>query len=46
MELDYDPIGELRILMNREVLDKKKFFQLQNIVKLLPELVKMAKKND
>jgi len=46
MELEQDPIGELRILMNREVLDNKKFFQLQNIVKLLPELLKMAKKND
>ena len=46
MELESDAIGELRMLMNSDVMDNKKFMKLQNIVKLLPELIKMAKKND
>jgi hypothetical protein len=40
-----DPIGDLRILMNRELIDRKRFFELQNIFKLMPELIKEAKKN-
>lgn len=42
---DKDPISELRILMNEDVIDSKKFFELQNILKLIPEIIKKAKKN-
>ena len=40
-----DAIGDLRILMNSEFIDRKRFFELQNIFKLMPELIKEAKKN-
>ena len=45
MNEDKDPISDLRILMNQDVIDSKKFFELQNILKLMPEVIKKAKKN-
>lgn len=45
MTEEKDYVSDLRILMNREVMDNKKFFQLQNILKLMPEIIKEAKKN-
>jgi|688.fasta_scaffold87784_2 hypothetical protein len=45
MDEEKDPISDLRILMNNDVIDSKKFFELQNIFKLMPELIKQAKKN-
>lgn len=44
MELEQDPISDLRILMNRELIDNHRFFQLQGIIKLMPEILKKAKK--
>lgn len=45
MTEEKDYVSDLRILMNREVMDNKKFFELQNILKLMPEIIKEAKKN-
>jgi hypothetical protein len=45
MTEEKDYVGDLRILMNREMIDSKRFFELQNIFKLMPELIKQAKKN-
>jgi hypothetical protein len=45
MTEEKDYVSDLRILMNREVMDNKKFFELQNILKLMPEVIKEAKKN-
>lgn len=46
MDEERDPIGDLRILMNKDIIDRKRFFELQSIFKLMPELLKMAKKNN
>ena len=45
MTEEKDYVSDLRILMNREVMDNKKFFELHNILKLMPEIIKEAKKN-
>ena len=45
MTEEKDYVSDLRILMNREVMDNKKFFEIQNILKLMPEIIKEAKKN-
>jgi len=45
MDEEKDYVSDLRILMNREVMDNKKFFEIQNILKLMPEIIKEAKKN-
>ena len=45
MTEEKDYVSDLRILMNREVMYNKKFFELQNILKLMPEVIKEAKKN-
>ena len=45
MTEEKDYVGDLRILMNRDMIDSKRFFELQNILKLMPEVIKEAKKN-
>lgn len=41
-----DPIGDLRRALNTETITKEKFLKLSNVLKVMPELFVMAKKND
>ena len=46
-ELEYEAIGDLRTLMNDErVINKEDFYKFINLLKVLPECLDMAKKND
>lgn len=44
--IDEDPITDLRILLNKELITREKFYQLQNLLKVMPELYELAKEND
>jgi hypothetical protein len=44
-EIETDPIGDLRRALNQEMFDKEQFHKLTQIVKILPELIDMAKEN-
>jgi hypothetical protein len=43
--LKEEPIEKFRRLLSIDMLDKLKFVKLQNILKVLPEICEMAKKN-
>jgi hypothetical protein len=43
--LQEEPIEKFRRLLSIDMLDKLKFVKLQNILKVLPEICEMAKKN-
>ena len=43
--LKEQPIEKFRRLLSIDMLDKLKFVKLQNILKVLPEVYEMAKKN-
>jgi hypothetical protein len=43
--LQEEPIEKFRRLLSIDILDKLKFVKLQNILKVLPEICEMAKKN-
>ena len=43
--LEEQPIEKFRRLLSIDMLDKLKFVKLQNILKVLPEVYEMAKKN-
>jgi len=45
-EIEADPIGDLRRALNQEMFDKEQFHKLTQIVKVLPELIDMAKENE
>jgi hypothetical protein len=44
-EIEVDPIGDLRRALNQEMFDREQFHKLTQIVKVLPELIDMAKEN-
>jgi predicted translin family RNA/ssDNA-binding protein len=44
--IEADPIGDLRRALNQEMFDKEQFHKLTNVLKVMPELYEMAKKND
>ena len=44
--IDEDPITDLRILLNKELITREKFYQLQNLLKVMPEIYELAKEND
>ena len=46
IETDEDAIGDLRRALNQEVLETEQFHKLTNVLKVMPELYEMAKKND
>jgi predicted translin family RNA/ssDNA-binding protein len=46
IDIDDDPIGDLRRALNQEILDRDKFHKLTNVLKVMPELFEMAKKNN
>ena len=46
IEIDEDPIGDLRRALNQEMFDREQFNKLTNVLKVLPELFEMAKKNN
>jgi predicted translin family RNA/ssDNA-binding protein len=46
IDIDDDPIGDLRRALNKEILDREKFHKLTNVLKVMPELFEMAKKNN
>jgi hypothetical protein len=43
--LQEEPIEKFRRLLSIDMLDKLKFVKLQNVLKVLPEICEMAKKN-
>jgi len=43
--LKEEPIEKFRRLLSIDMLDKLKFVKLQNVLKVLPEICEMAKKN-
>ena len=43
--LEEQPIEKFRRLLSQDILDKLRFMKLQNILKVLPEVCEMAKKN-
>jgi hypothetical protein len=45
-EIEVDPIGDLRRALNQEMFDREQFHKLTQIVKVLPELIDMAKENE
>ena len=44
-EINEDPIGDLRRALNQEMFDKEQFHKLTQVLKVLPELIDMAKEN-
>jgi hypothetical protein len=44
-EIEVDPIGDLRRALNQEMFDREQFHKLTQIVKILPELIDVAKEN-
>lgn len=39
-----DPIADLRSLLNREFISRDKFHKMVNVVKVMPEFLKIAMK--
>ena len=46
IRFDDDYITDLRILLNKDLITREKFYELQNLLKVMPELYELAKEND
>jgi TPP-dependent pyruvate/acetoin dehydrogenase alpha subunit len=42
---DNDPIGDLRRKLNKEMITKEQFHKMTSVLKVMPEFLKIAKKN-
>ncbi len=42
---DEDPIGDLRRKLNEEFITREQFHKITNVLKVMPEFLKIAKKN-
>jgi hypothetical protein len=44
--IEEDSITDLRILLNREIITRDKFYQIQNLLKVMPDLYELAQENE
>lgn len=42
---DKDPIGDLRRKLNEESITREQFHKMTNVLKVMPEFLRIAKKN-